>query len=241
MGSPEYRQLSLELLGLALVEPLSRRKRSKAVLRVDQSNEILLDLFELTEVPPPKQIARGRGLKFDNELTQQCQQIVEKIGLNSLAKKVKVYWNLRLCTTAGLAHHSNGRIDLNPRLEQFTPEEPERTLRHELAHLVAHHRAAGRRIQPHGTEWQHACDELGIPGEKRCHDFPLASRVIKRKLAYRCKYCGTVVPRVRKISRESACYPCCLKHNGGEYSRRFLLEKISIEEARLLVPEHDWA
>jgi predicted SprT family Zn-dependent metalloprotease len=111
---------------------------------------------------------------------------------------------------------------------------------HELAHLVAHHRAAGRRIQPHGAEWRRACAEVGIPGEKRCHNLPLARREVRRKYAYRCRHCRTVVPRVKKLSRESACYPCCREHNRGRYSRRFMLEPIALDHARVLAPEHRW-
>ncbi len=186
-------------------------------------------------------IAGGRGLVFDPVLSGSGAALVRDLGLPALAARLKVCWNTRLITTAGLAHHGTARIDLNPRLEEFQPEEPRRTMLHELAHLVAHSRARGRRIQPHGPEWRRACAELGIPGESRCHNLPLARRSVRRRFAYRCRHCGTVVPRVRKLSRESACYPCCRSENGGRYSRRFLLEPIALEEARLLAPEHRWA
>ena len=164
-----------------------------------------------------------------------------RLGLRSLAQRIQVCWNTRLLTTAGLAHHGSNRVDLNPRLERFQPEEPRRTMLHELAHLVAHHRAGGRRIRPHGTEWQRACAQLGIPGEQRCHNLPLARRAVRRKYAYQCRHCGIVVPRVRKLSRESACYPCCRDHNRGRYSRRFVLDPIPLEHARALAPEYTWA
>ncbi|HIG83551.1 MAG TPA: hypothetical protein EYG40_07500 [Verrucomicrobia bacterium] len=241
MRGPEYHQLRLGLPSNLGEGTLNRRGHSRPSLRRSQSNGMLFDLFEITRPVPRKKIARGRGLKFDNELTEKCRRMVSMLGLDPLADQVKVFWNLRLSSTAGLAHHSNAQIDLNPRLERFAPEEPERTLLHELAHLIAHFRASDRRIQPHGLEWQSACSELGIPGEKRCHDLPFANRAIKRKLAYQCRCCGIVVPRVRKLSRDSACYPCCQKYNRGGYSRRFLLEKISIKEAKSLVPEHNWA
>ena len=99
----------------------------------------------------------------------------------------------------------------------------------------------GRRIQPHGSEWRRACAEVGIPGEKRCHDLPLARRPVRRKFAYQCRHCGTVVPRVRKLGRESACYPCCREHNRGRYSRRFMLDPIPLDLARSLAPDHAWA
>lgn len=241
MRGSEYNQLRLSLPSTLGKDNSNQSKNSRSSLRRSQSNEMLFDLFEITRPIPRKKIARGRGLKFDNELTEKCRRMAGMVGLNELADQVKVFWNLRLSSTAGLAHHSNAQIDLNPRLERFAPTEPERTLLHELAHLIAHFRASGRRIKPHGPEWQSACLELGIPGEKRCHDLPLANRVIKRKLAYQCRCCGIIVPRVRKLSRDSACYPCCQKYNRGGYSRRFLLEKISIKEAKLLAPEHNWA
>ena len=241
MRGPEYHQLRLGLPSNLSKGTSNRMRHSRPSSRRSRSNGMLFDLFEITRPVPRKKIARGRGLKFDNELTEKCRIRASVLGLDPLADQIKVFWNLRLSSTAGLAHHINAQIDLNPRLERFAPEEPERTLLHELAHLIAHFRASGRRIQPHGQEWQSACSELGIPGEKRCHDLPLANRVIKRKLAYRCRCCGIIVPRVRKLSRDSACYPCCQKYNSGGYSRRFLLEKISIKEAKLLAPEHNWA
>jgi predicted SprT family Zn-dependent metalloprotease len=41
-------------------------------------------------------------------------------------------------------------------------DEIDRTLRHELAHLLAQFRVGRRRIAPHGPEWRIACRDLGI-------------------------------------------------------------------------------
>src|SRR5207237_3228502 len=41
-------------------------------------------------------------------------------------------------------------------------DEIERTLRHELAHLLAQWRNGRRRIAPHGSEWSRACRALGL-------------------------------------------------------------------------------
>ena len=232
---PQYRQLSFELPGLV-------EKPREEIDREEERARIARAAF-VEHVAPPKpapKVRRGRGLALDAGLTAQCREILIDLGLPALAGAVKVFWNTRLVTTAGLAHHNSSRIDLNPRLERFQPEEPRRTMLHELAHLVAHHRANGRRIQPHGTEWRRACTDVGIPGETRCHNLPLARREVRRKFAYQCRHCKTVVPRVRKLSRESACYPCCREHNRGRYSRRFMLESISLDEARVLAPEHRW-
>jgi SprT protein len=186
---------------------------------------------------PPPQI---RGRLLDGALTELCRELVLALGLDDLGREVRVYWNSRLSTTAGLAHHYDSIIDLNPRLLEFQPDEPDRTMRHELAHLVAQQRAGRRRIQPHGTQWQRACAELGIPGESRCHDLPLERRRVRRKFAYQCRHCGVVVPRVRRLARHSSCYACCQNHNQGRYSSKFLLLAIPLDEAKILAPDASW-
>src|SRR6266446_8423633 len=55
-------------------------------------------------------------------------------------------------------------------------DEVDRTLRHELAHLLAQFRVGRRRIAPHGPEWREACRDLGIADEARCHNLPFASK-----------------------------------------------------------------
>ena len=71
-------------------------------------------------------------------------------------------WNARMRTTAGVAVASRWEIWLNPALRGISPHEVERTLLHELAHLLAQHRVGRRRIAPHGQEWRQACQDLGI-------------------------------------------------------------------------------
>ena len=184
--------------------------------------------------------ASFNGLVLDVVLTQQCRELVAMLGLEELGKHVRVFWHSRLTTTAGLAHYNDATIDLNPKLREFQPEEPDRTMRHELAHLVAQFRVGNRRIQAHGRQWQQACADLGIPGEKRCHDLPIERRRMKRKLAYQCRSCGVVVPRVKKLARHSSCYTCCQQHNRGRYSSKFLLLPIPLDEAKLLAPDAKW-
>src|SRR2546423_1589085 len=55
-----------------------------------------------------------------------------------LAGRVQVRWNSRMRSTAGVAHLSRSLVVLNPRLQQFGDLEIDRTLRHELAHLLAY-------------------------------------------------------------------------------------------------------
>ncbi len=137
---------------------------------------------------------------------------------------VIVQWNPRLRTTAGLACWRTKTISLNPRLTEISQSEVQRTLRHELAHFLAQHRAGRRRIAAHGPEWRQACRDLGIPRETRCHDLPFKRTKIERRHFYACRACGTPLARVRPLKRRVACIKCCRKHNGGKYSEdyRFL-------------------
>ena len=115
-----------------------RSRDSRKSQNCSYSPGALFDLFDITR-PSRKKVARGKGLKFDNELTNRCKEKLKSTRLYSLASDVNVFWNLRLTSTAGLAYHDSARIDLNSSLKRFYPEEPERTLMHELAHLIANY------------------------------------------------------------------------------------------------------
>jgi SprT protein len=162
---------------------------------------------------------------FDAELTLYCSEEAERLRLLELASSVEVWWNGRLRTTAGLADYTKTRIELNPLLMNFQPNEPRHTLCHELAHLVAHARTARfRSIAAHGPEWRQACVDLGIPGEKANHNLPLAPRRrVARRWRYCCGHCGQTHDRVRPYRGRVACWECCGAHNGGRYHEEFLL------------------
>lgn len=145
------------------------------------------------------------------------------MGLAALAEKIDVVWNARMRSTAGRAWWPHGKIEMNAQLKSFDAAVVNRILRHELAHLIAHHRAGRKRIAPHGAEWRQACADLGIPDEKSCHRLPLQHRQQRIKYAYRCPKCQTEIKRVRKIKYAAACHYCCLEHNGGRYDARFRL------------------
>src|SRR4029077_20439164 len=84
-------------------------------------------------------------------------------------------------------------------------DEVNRTLRHELAHLLAQWRVGRRRIAPHGAEWRQACRDLGIADEARCHNLPFATKSLLPPYVYRCPNCKEEFPRVRRIRRAIAC------------------------------------
>ncbi|CAN5385617.1 hypothetical protein BH23VER1_BH23VER1_10850 [soil metagenome] len=182
---------------------------------------------------PPPSATRRVTLPSAAALTQLARELAFALRTPELSAKIRVAWNPRLRTTAGRAHYSTSLIELNPRLlVADAAGEIDRTFRHELAHLVAHARTAkNRRIDAHGPEWRQACADLGIPDEARCHTLELAPRrKVARKFAYRCPACETVILRVKKFSRYSACYRCCKSFNGGRYHARFQLRQIPLPD-----------
>ena len=169
--------------------------------------------------------AKPREILGDADLTAPAQGLLQAIGCSGLAEKVVIRWNARMRSTAGMAFPQRALVTLNPRLSQFGADEVDRTLRHELAHLVAHSRAGRRRIAPHGEEWRKACTDLGLTDEKRCHTLPLPQRRLQRKHRYRCPSCGIELQRVKPIRRRTACLLCCRKHSRGRYDERFRFVK----------------
>lgn len=158
----------------------------------------------------------------DATLEDQARGWLHALEMPGGARLLTVTWNARLRSTAGYARYPSWAIELNPRLAEFEGQ-VERTLKHELAHLIAYHRAGRRRIEPHGREWRAACADLGIPDEKACHRLPLPRNAVERKLTYACPACQTTVHRVRKFRRPTACLHCCNRHAGGRYDGRFRL------------------
>jgi predicted SprT family Zn-dependent metalloprotease len=176
-----------------------------------------------SQKPGPRSI-----LGHDTGLTVWCVETANSLGLPELARKVRVSWNARMQTTAGRAWWPDRTIELNPKLKEVAPEELWRTIRHELAHLVAYERCGRRRIEPHGPEWQAACADLGIPNDQPYHTLPFKRKRMQRKYVYSCPWCFESFRRVKKIRRMVACYNCCQKHSQGHFDIRFKLieEKI---------------
>jgi SprT protein len=156
-------------------------------------------------------------------LLKTARELLRSLGAKRIAIELRVEWNSRLKTAAGRADYRQKLISLNPRLVEH-PAEIDRTLRHELAHVLAQFRAGRRRISPHGSEWQQACRDLGIAGEKRCHTLPFPAKSYAPRFIYCCPNCRRDFPRVRRIKRTVACLACCRAHNGGEFDARFRLE-----------------
>jgi len=159
----------------------------------------------------------------DHALEEKSRTLLRQLGAAKLARDVRVEWNPRMKSAAGRADYRGRLISLNPLLRDHGIEEIDRTLRHELAHLLAQFRVGRRRIAPHGPEWREACRDLDIADEARCHNLPFATKAYPARLVYRCPNCRQEFPRVRRIRRVIACLACCRKHNGGDFDPRFRL------------------
>jgi SprT protein len=177
----------------------------------------------------------GRALRLPNPgtateavaLQSRARALLHAHGAARIAGELRIEWNSHLKTAAGRADYHEKLISLNPRLFEH-PSEIDRTLRHELAHILAQFRAGRRRISPHGVEWQKACVDLGIADEKRCHALPFPARTYAERFVYRCPNCRQEFPRVRRVRRAVACLACCRKHNGGDFDPRFRLRLLTI-------------
>jgi predicted SprT family Zn-dependent metalloprotease len=198
-----------------------------------EAHRIETDTPRLSEAGPGSASSTGlppRVPEFgftEAALEISARRLLMALGCEPLARRVRVRWNPRLRTTAGLACASESLITLNPRLIPFGMPEVDRTLRHELAHLLARFRAGRRRIEPHGPEWRRACCDLGLPGEKRCHELPLPRRRIKPKHLYRCRHCQAEVWRVRPFCRAVACLKCCRTFNRSRYHEKYRFVKVA--------------
>src|SRR5205085_6155904 len=85
----------------------------------------------------PQLVVLGR----DAALEGKAREILRTLNADELASKVHVEWNARLFSAAGRADWHRHLISLNPRLREYEAAEIDRTLRHELAHLLAQFRA----------------------------------------------------------------------------------------------------
>jgi SprT protein len=195
-----------------------------------QTTDPLTSILSLRERRTTKSPGEGRVIpsRRDVDLETEARQLLRSLGAKRIATKLRVEWNSRLKTAAGRADYREKLISLNPRLVEH-PAEIDRTLRHELAHILAQFREKSRRrISPHGPEWQQACRDLGIAGEKRCHTLPFPAKHYAPRFIYRCPNCRQDFHRVRRIKRTVACLACCRAHSGGEFDPRFRLKPVAL-------------
>ncbi|MBA3833412.1 MAG: SprT-like domain-containing protein [Chthoniobacterales bacterium] len=208
-------------------ERLRNWTRGSASLRRDLLPQVQADdrfIRNQLELPLSAPVAE-KSLGRDPALEAIAVDLLRRNDAAALAAKVRVEWSARLRSAAGRAEYLSARVLLNCRLCAHGAAEIDRTLRHELAHLLASFRAGRRRIAPHGSEWRRACADLGIAGESRCHTLPFPIRRRARPYVYVCPNCRRDFPRTRRLKRTSACLACCRAHNRGRFDARFKLQR----------------
>ena len=194
-----------------------------------ETKNAVTSILSLRERRTTKSPGEGHlvGPSHDVDLESKAREILYELGASKLACAIRVEWNSRLKTAAGRADYRQKVISLNPRLLEH-PAEIDRTLRHELAHILAQFRAGRRRILPHGAEWRQACSDLRIADEKRCHNLPFPVRQYVARFMYRCPNCRQEFPRVRRVRRAVACLACCRAYNSGKFDARFQLRLVRL-------------
>lgn len=183
---------------------------------------------ETTLAGKDESAAHGDLKGVDRELTARCRDLVRLLALDDLMERLVVEWNPRMRSCAGRAFWPQGLIQINPRLASISEAEVQRTILHELAHLVAYERFPYRTIKSHGKEWRQACADVGIPGEKATHELSLPSRSHRRQWRYECPRCKSSFERVRRYKSAVACYDCCRKVTGGTFDPSFQLVEICL-------------
>lgn len=131
-------------------------------------------------------------LDIQKSIMERVQELYE-FGCktyNVPVTKIDVRFDIRgLC--AGMAS-SAGYVRFNMFIaENNLSEFMNDTVPHEVAHMVAYgvSRRTGKRLQPHGYEWQAICRKLG-GNAKRCHSFQVEEKVKPHR--YVCLKCGKV-------------------------------------------------
>lgn len=195
-------------------------------LKADAKSFRSVEQLEFVFSHPSKRANSGR----DAELEARSRELLRAVDAAALAPSVRVEWNSRLRSAAGRADFRCALVSLNPRLVDHGDAEIDRTVRHELAHLLAKFRAGRRQISPHGAEWRKACHDLGIANENRCHTLPFPVNRRTRRFIYICPNCRRDFPRARRLRRAVACLPCCRAHSGGAFDKRFRLRLVRAEQ-----------
>lgn len=115
---------------------------------------------------------------------EQCYLLAEDFFKRRFARP-EVSFRLR-GQKAGVAHLDENLLRFNPRLYAENRDDfLLQTVAHEVAHLVAH-QVFGRRIQPHGSEWQAVMRGIYGLEPQRCHTYAIERRAQTRYI-YLCQ------------------------------------------------------
>ncbi len=130
---------------MRLLSPSRTGSKQNKTLRLFKQLEFLL-VGQALRLPISKTATGAVALQFkgrDHALEEKSRNLLRQLGAAKLAREIRVEWNPHLQTAAGRADFRKKVISLNPRLSDhgvragLAVDEIDRTLRHELAHLLA--------------------------------------------------------------------------------------------------------
>jgi predicted SprT family Zn-dependent metalloprotease len=91
------------------------------------------------------------------------------------------------------------------------------TILHEIAHAL---------LPPemgHSKRWKIKAREIGCDGNRLYRTDEVV--MPPAKIVYECPFCKKSVNAYKIFRTEKACGECCRRHNGGKFSRQFILKK----------------
>lgn len=155
-------------------------------------------------------------------------KLAEQHFSRRIRKPVVIY--TKRGSTAGTATFSKWEINLNPGLlirnvDQFI----ERTVPHELAHLIAdlmYPQQLGKKRDVHGDNWKRVCRILGMTDVSRCHSYDVSEVKLVRSTSKTVKWqctCGKVLMLSPRKSASLDAAPMSMWHSKckGQRLRRY--------------------
>lgn len=135
----------------------------------------------------------------ENELHELVERLSHQYFRKPFLDVVK--YNYRLRTTGGRYIPAERTIELNPKyVHEFNKEEVIGILKHELCHYHLHIEGKGYK---HGDkDFKNLLKETGSPR----HCSPLPSSEKGPKYLYKCKECGHIYKRMRRVNLDK--YRC---------------------------------
>jgi SprT protein len=152
----------------------------------------------------------------NDKITECIKKFKDKTGFTLEFPDIR--YDLKGCT-AGQAHYGKYQEDAYIRLNSSifkdnTDKFVERTVPHEVAHLLARYyflKMGIYKIKPHGKEWRNIMKILGVNNITRCHSYTIKEDQRKRqqRYSYKCN-CKTFALSSTRHNRilKGKCYIC---------------------------------
>lgn len=129
----------------------------------------------------------------------ELQQLVEEISIEFFKKPFVHHarFNPRLRTTGGRYLLRSHDIEINPKqYETFGLDDLIAIIKHELCHYHLHIEGRGHQHRDH--DFKTLLKKVG--GSRYCQSIPGTRKVVRTKYQYRCKSCGLIYNRKRRVN-----------------------------------------